>query len=380
MKAVALAFPLALGAPLFFGSPSARAEEAAPSTLSAPPLTLSVTPGTGGAPWKVRIENTGEVPVRIAADPRLLVLEVTAPAGTIEEAAAQKRAGARHKPAEPVTVRCMLPGDARPPTDEGHDLVVPSKRAWSTSIDPLLYCFGPRERGSLVAGATVKAHFGWPAPLATTSARERARKKAAPPGPFVAAPVGAAIGKIAPAMDLEGAAFTLGETVPGATPTPAAAESNIPGRPTLSVSMASAMDVARGIEIGATVTVVNDGDKAAILLFRGETVRFSVSGRQGSVACGTTRYIDSPIRELYSTIAPKARASVTLLLTATCPSDTFDEPGIYRVTAILDTSGASARAIGVKTWDGETTARAAMLLRVRAPRRPDTPTARPILD
>lgn len=383
MKAAALAFSV-----VFFVAPFAHGEEDVPlrvsgsplpSTLSAPPLAFSVTPGTGGGPWKMRIENTGDVPIRIAGDPRLLVLDVTAPAGTVLEplTTAQKRAG--KKPAEPVTVRCVLPDDARPPTDEGRDLVVPSKRAWSTTIDPLLYCFGVRERASLVAGATVQAHFGWPAPAAKTPAA--AKKKPGPPGPpFVAAPVGAALGKVAPAKELEGVAFTLAESVPGARPTPAAAESNIPGRPTLGVSMGETSDVARGAEIAATVTVVNDGDKAAILLFRPETVRFAVSGPQGSIACGATRFIESPIRELYSTIASKGRASVTVLLTAKCPPDTFDEPGIYRVTAVLDTSGASARTIGLKTWDGEATARAPMLLRVRTPRRPGTSTTRPVLD
>ena len=144
--------------------------------------------------------------------------------------------------------------------------------------------------------------------------------------------------------------------------------------------MPETMDVARGFEIAATVTVVNEGDKAAALLFRPETLRFAVSGPQGSVACGTTRYIESPIRELYSTIAPKGRASLTLLLTSRCQFDTFDEPGIYRVTAVLDTSGASARTIGLKTWDGEATARSPMLLRIRTPRRPRTSSTRPVLD
>lgn len=382
MKGVALAFPLLICAAFFFGLPRAQAEEDVSSTLSAPPLAFSVTPGTGGGPWKMRIENTGEVPIRIAADPRLLVLEVTAPVGTElprGDGAANKRA----KPGEPVMVRCVLPDDARPATDEGRDLVIPSRRAWSTTIDPLLYCFGARERASLVASATVKAHFGWSAAPAKTPApaTKRTARLSHPGPPFVAAPVGAAVGKVAPAKELEAAAFTLGEGVPGATrtATPAAAESNIPGRPTLSVSMPDTMDVARGFEVGATVTVANDGDKAATLLFRPETVRFAVSGPQGSVACGSPRYIDSPIRELYSTIAPRARASLTVLLTSRCPVDTFDEPGIYRVTAILDTSGASARSIGLKTWDGEATARAPLLLRVRTPRRP-SPTTRPVLD
>jgi hypothetical protein len=140
------------------------------------------------------------------------------------------------------------------------------------------------------------------------------------------------------------------------------------------------VDVARGGEISANVTVFNEGDKAATLLFRGETVRFAVSGPAGSVVCGTTSTVRSPIRELYATLGPKARATLPVLVTAKCAFDTFDEPGIYRVTAILDTTGASARGIGLKTWDGESASRTPMLLRVRSPRRARLQAARPSLD
>jgi hypothetical protein len=361
-----------------------RADDAA--TLAAAPLVVSVTPGTGGGPWKLRVENTGDVPVRIAADPRLLVLDVTAPAGFVDPTAKTKRA-ATAKAQEPQPVRCVLPDDARPSTDEGRDLVVPSKRSWSTNVEPLFYCFGARERAMLVTGATVTAHFGWPAPLVKPSARS---KPVVIAPPFVAAPVGAAIGKVAPAKALAAAPFTLtesvapsapaatasGTTAPGATALPPLP----PGSASLVVSMPDALDVARGNEISSTVTVANEGDKAAVFLLRAEMFRFSVAGPAGSVACGTTRAVDAPIRELYSTIAPKGRASIGVLVNALCPSDTFDEPGVYRVTPTLDTSEASGRPIGLKTWDGEAKARSPMLLRVRSLRRPPTSTTRPALD
>jgi hypothetical protein len=377
MKAAALAFASCCCA--FLVAPSGRAQEGAPSTLSAPPLSLTVTPGTGGGPWKLRIENTGDVPVRVAADPRLLVLEVTPPAGTVLDTTPAAKRAAPKKPAEPVTVRCALPEDARPATDEGRDLVVPGKRSWSATIDPLFYCFGPRERRALVAGATVKARFGWPTPAPKAAPRKKPGTPVPPAPPFAAAPVGAALGKIAPTKELEGTPFALGETV-ASNLAAAPAEPSAPGRAVLNVSMPESRDVGRGIEIETTVTVANDGDQAAILLFRPETIRFSVSGPQGSYACGTAHVVASPIRELYSTIGVKGRASLSLLLTAKCPVDTFDEPGVFRVVAILDTSNASARSIGLKTWDGAATAANPMLLRVRASRRPSTSTSRPTLD
>ena len=361
----------------------ARADDAA-STLPPPPLALSIIPGTGLGPWKLRIENTGDVPMRLAADPRLLVLEVTPPAGFVDPTVKAKPGAAAKKAEEAKPVRCVLPDDARPATDEGHDLVVPPKRSWSQSIDPLMYCFGARERAMLVTGATVQAHFGWPTPPPKPGARPA--KKPAPPGPpFVAAPVGAALGKIASAKELLAAPVTLTENAKPALSASTATSADSPssglaGSGSMAVSMADAVDVARGAEISAAVTIANEGDKPVMLLFRAETLRFAVSGPAGSVSCGATRPVGSPIRELYSTLGVKGRASITILITSMCPADTFDRPGVYRVTPVLDTSGASGRSIGLKTWDGAVAGPGPMLLRVRSPRRPSQPSVRPALD
>lgn len=364
--AVVRLLSVAAGLSLFFVAPRAGAEEEA--ALPPPPLVLTVTPGTGGGPWKLRIENTGELPMRIAADPRLLVLEVTPPAGSVTKKTARADATGQ--------VRCILPDDARPPTDEGRELVIPSKRAWSVTFDPLFYCFSARERETLVAGATVKAGFGWPAPAAKIAQGGRGKAKPAS-APFVAAPVGAAVGKLAAVKALEASPITLAEAADPPGNVSIIEHASSPEH--LAISLQDSVDVARGVEITTNVTVANPDDTRATLLFRGETVRFSVSGPQGSLACGARRTIGSPIRELYSSIGPRSRASIAVLLTAKCSFDTFDEPGIYRVTATLDTTGASARAIGLKSWDGEITSRKPMLLRVRAARKP-RPQARPTLD
>lgn len=371
-------YALAIVSALVASSLHASAQAPATAQLPPPPLALTVTPAAGGGSWRLKIENTGDVPVRIAADPRLLVLEVTPPAGFVDETATKPKAKAGAAPPkaeEPKPVRCILPSDARPTTDEGRDLVIPSKRSWSVAIDPLLYCFGAHERTRLVAGATVKPHFGWPAPVPKPGARPKA--VVAPPAPpFVAAPVGAAIGRIAPAKELEGATFTLADSTPGSSRPPAATSPTSGG---LVVSVPDTMDVAKGTEISTTVTITNEGDKAAVVLARPEMLRFSVATPAGSVACGTTRLVASPIRELYSTVGVKGRTSITVLLTAVCPADTFDEAGIYRVTPVLDTSGASGREVGLKTWDGIAEGRIPMLLRVRSARRPAQAT-RPALD
>lgn len=383
-RAFVLASALACG--LGLAAPSAHAEDGE-SALPAPPLALSVTPGTGGGPWKLKIENTGDVPVRITADARLLALEVMPPAGFVDPTT---KKGTKPKPVG--TVRCVLPDDARPASDEGHELVIPSKRSWSMSFDPLHYCFGAKERATLVTGAVVNPRFGWPTPApkpgsAAARASTRAKKPIVPTPPFVVSPVGAAVGKLAAAKELQGTSATLAEnvTIASASPAPtsspappASSSSSSPGG--LTVSMPAALDVLRGNEISATVTVANEGDKAAIILFRAETLKLMVAGPAGTVSCGGLRSIDAPIRELYTTLGVKGRTSLAVLITSLCPTDTFDKPGIYRVTPTFDMTNASARSIGLKTWDGSTTADTPMLLRVRAERRPSTDTARPALD
>jgi hypothetical protein len=357
----------------------ARADETA-SALSPPPLALSLTPGTGGGPWKIRVENTGDVPVRIVADPRLLYFEVTPPAGFVDETAnANAKRAAPKRPEEPKPVRCLLPDDARPATDEGRDLVVPAKRSWSATIDPLLYCFGARERAALVKGAEVKARFGWPLPAAKPATRGRTKPAALAP-PFVAAPVGAAVGRVAPAKELEAAPVALTEDANRPSTGASTSTSASTNGSAVAVTVPEALDVAKGNEISATVSIANEGDKPLVLLFRPETLRFSVAGPAGSIACSSVRSVGSPIRELYSTLGVKGKASLTVLLTAICPADTFDEAGVYRVTPVLDTSSASGRPIGLKTWDDVATGRTPLLLRVRSQRRPPAFPTRPALD
>jgi hypothetical protein len=324
----------------------ARAETTAPS------VTLTVTPGTNGGPWRVRVTNDGELPVRLAADVRLLSLELTPPD--------------QKKKAE---LRCLLPDDARPSSDDGYEIVIPGKRSWSQVFDPFFFCFGAKERAALLTGTVVKARFGWKPPRARPGA-----KPAPPSPPFAIAPVGAAIGQLAPLKELEAAPVTLGETVKvGAT---TAAEG---AAPALTLTLPDALDASRGVELGTTVTVANASERAVTLLLRPDTLAFTVSGPGGSVSCGTPKQVASPIRESFTTLGPKGRSQISLLLTAVCPAGTFDEPGAYRVFPRIDTRTASGRAIGLKTWDDEASGRTPMLLRIRTPRRP-TVAPRPALD
>lgn len=338
-----------------FGTTAPARAELAPANV-----TLSVTPGTGGGPWTMTVRNEGELPVRVAADARLLVLEL------IPE----------HPTPKLTSVRCALPAAARPSTDEGHELVVPAKRAWSATFDPLYYCFGAKERALLVKGTTVKPRFGWAPPPAKGRA-----KRAAPTEPFVVSPVGAAVSQLAPAKELEGSTFTMTETVTAAPPPTSAAAASGSTEETAPVALTAttAADVARGVDVPITVTLENESDRSITTFFRASNLAFTVNGPAGSVSCGTPRTMDTPVRELFTTLRAKQKASLTVLVTALCPDGTFDEPGIYRIGPRLDTRGTSGKNIGLRTWDGEISAKIPSLVRVRSPRTPAAP-AKPQLD
>jgi hypothetical protein len=364
-----VAFSLAFVSSPAFAAPAKAAPAPEPS-LPAPAATLKVTPGTGGGPWKIQIENAGEGPLRLTADPRLLILELTPPA-----------------PAEPVKgkpkatgpIRCILPDDARPSTDDGRELVIPAKRSWSNLIDPLFYCFGAKERAALVTGTQVKARFGWPAPTPKPGARPATANP-----PFVISPVGAAIGKVGPAKALESDTFTLTDAVPlapnaGTTKAEGGATGDGDSAPKVYLTVPETADIYRGFEIGTVVSLHNQSDRAITLLNRPEMILFSVSSASGAVSCGYPKIVASPIRELFTTVGVKGRSDTGVLITAVCPAGTFDEPGLYRVTPRLDTTNASGRSLGLRTWDGVVPGRKPLLLRVRSPRKTTVP-PRPTLD
>lgn len=328
-------------------------------------MKMTVTPAATGL-WTLKIQNAGDSPVRVPADPRLLSLEISSPSGAAVEADAKGK-----KAKAPIGApKCELPADARPSSDEGHEIVIPGSRSWSTTFDPLFMCFGARERAALVAGASVKAHFGWKAPAAPKNG------KASPPSPpYAVAPVGASVGKLAPLKEIDSDPVTLADSVkPATTSTTAEGEP-----PKVYLTLPETMDAAKGVDLSTTVTLANDSDRPITLLFRPDMLQFSVSGPGGSVACGSQRNIGSPMRELFVTVGSKARTSLSVLFTATCGSGTFDAPGLYRISGKLDTTGASGRSINVKTWDDIASTKSPMLLRIREPHHAPPP-SRPSLD
>jgi hypothetical protein len=355
-----------------FAAPPAKtpAPDPAPA-LPAPQVGLKITPGSGGGPWSLKIENLGEGPVRIPADPRLLILELT-PAALDTPVATKK------KQAPLAAPRCVLPDDARPSSDDGHDLVVPSKRSWSVSFDPLFYCFGARERAALVAGTKVTARFGWPAPPPRPGAKPGKAPLLNPP--LAVTPVGASVGKVSALKSIDADPIMLTEAVATLkSGEPSSSKETPDDTSNVWLTVPEAMDASRGAELATTVTLTNGTDRPITLFYRPDMLQFTVSGPAGTISCGAPRTVAAPIRELFITVPVKGSTSTSVLVTTTCPASTFDEAGVYRIVPRIDTTNASGRSIGMKTWDGVAPGKAPLLLRVRSPRKPGL-LARPTLD
>ncbi len=330
-----------------------RASAAPPSPSSAPPprLALTVTGEAPDRPWTLRVENLDDVPVRLVADARLLILEVTPE-------------GAEH------SIRCALPSDMRPGGDDERGLILPPRRAYAETFDPRLYCFGTREAAALIAGANVVAHLGW-----------MPRGKRTKP-PYVAAPIEGVEPERAPLMEIISDARHL-----PAPPPPSPVEAGGAPRvapegdvaPKLLLSGPHRVDVGTPVDVALPITLTNQGPRSVTLLFRPETLAFDVIGPTGSTPCKWAVSATSPIRELFTTVPPHGSASVAVSLSALCEAATFESPGIYSATPRLDTRHASGQSINLRTFDAELASPEPTLIRVRAARVP-LPRARPTLE
>ncbi|WP_394826978.1 hypothetical protein [Pendulispora albinea] len=354
-------------------SPAAAAQKNATGAASVkdaaaalPPPKVALTVSTVSSKrWTMRLENTGDVPVRIVADPYLLSLEIMVPAG--EGAAAKKPAKARE-------VRCVLPADMRPSTDSARNLVLNPGKAYSESFDPRMYCFGAKESAGLVRGARIIPHYGF---ASLTRPKRAASKPKAPTPPFVVAPIPdtdpTARPTLAPVNEIiGGTAIELsGDAVAGTSSTDnttkdavatrttapvsgASTAENDTSEPGLSIALPARTDGARASDMNLRVTLTNIGPRRAAIYFRPQSVAFDVTGPGGEFACSAGGA--AAIRELFTTLAPRGRASLSVLAGSSCPDHSFDIPGLYEVRPRLDTRhivGSPAAVAGSPPFEGE---------------------------
>ncbi len=323
--------------------PKARAPELPPSP--APELHLTIDAPSPVGVWTLHVENAGSVPLRVLADARLAAFDIAPPPSPEPDAAA-----AHHRKARPPRpVRCVLPADMRPRDYDDRALIVPPGGSYIEKLDPRLFCFGAREAAALVPGAQVIPHL--------VGSRET---------PAIE-PIEEVEPKVASAVDWPGAPATIGPMPPSMAP-------KEPGGPQpLAISTPAFADVGLGWETEIPTTVRATSSQSVALLFRPETLAFDVTGPSGvgvtdpspTVHCTWPGHPPAPIAEVYTHLAPKQEASITVLLSTLCPDDTLRRPGLYVVRAHLVTRDASGASVGVRTFTGEILAGSSTRVRVR---------------
>jgi len=323
-------------------APRVAPKETAPAD-PAPKVALSVDAPTTRGTWSMHVSNDGDVPVRIVADARLLVLEIFP-------------RGAR----DPV--RCELPADMKPEDDLERPLVLPPQRTYTEAFEPRLYCAGTAKHlRALAPGAVVSAHLGWkghPARFVEVSAIEGVEPR------------------VASVPSLEAPPVALPDEP---TPPPLSAPDVLSDPAHLSLRSAESIDAESVSRIEIPVTLRNDGARPVVVRFRPETLRFELVGRDRSEHCGWPALPGAPLRDQFVTLRPGGSSALRVVLGTYCSAHSVDEAGLYLVTAHLDTRNASGTSIGLHTFDGEVAATSPTAVRLRHGRAPKVP-ARPKLD
>jgi hypothetical protein len=323
-----------------------RAKKVLPAPGPAPEVRLAIVAPTARGPWTMRLTNDGVVPLRVIADARLLVLEVT-PRGA------------------PKPIRCELPPDMRPADDQERALVMPAKRAYSESFEPRLYCFG-RSLDALAPGAVVVARLGWPGRSAATP-------------PYAAAPIDGIEPVVAPLTSVDAPPIALPDDPTAQLVGDGAPHRDDEDTPTLALAGSTAVDAAATESLEIPLTLRNESSHEVTLRFRPETISFDVVGPVGVESCTWPTLPGAAMREAFTTIPRKAATSLSVMLPAYCSGHTFDQGGLFVIRPRLDTRRASGASIGLRTFDGVVIATTPTLVRLRRGTVPP-PLLRPRLD
>lgn len=335
-----------------------RAPEKAPL-----PVRLLVVAPTPDPPWTMRLENTGEHPIRIAADVRLLSFELEWKNGT---------------------QKCAAPAALKPSKLlKSRELYLKPGEVFQQDFDPRLYCFGVV--GDALTNATVvHPHYGFSAP---------AWVGAPPRAPFAAQGIDEPA-EFAPLQVIDAAPLPLTYAVvappppPPAPPPPptreeelhAAMLAKLPPPPpeyfyidknkakfTVFVDRFSDVNAARDIVVN--VHLKNEGTHAMISALRGRMISFIVEqlGRDGrsvkTTDCTGEAQTHPISAEMLRGLGGGQSVTIPLLVAEVCAPNTFERPGLYRVTPRLDTT-VGGEAAELEAYIGRAFTRDAVLVRV----------------
>jgi len=321
--------------------------------LHLPPVQVALridAPDPAG-PWKMVVTNNGDVPVRFAADGRLLSFEVPKPEDTSAPAAKKK--------AKSPPIVCKLPPALRPTgvVEDRAVLLGPGAR-YEEVVSPALYCFSQTSAKALVPGTTVTAKLGFAGPAI------RAGKNAPPAPPFIAEPA-VSNPAVSPIKELvsEPLVLSAAAAVTSAASEPAKEEGD-PNAPRLELTAPARVDTDNELTVGMTLTVKNVGKRPTLVHLRRDNLIFEVDGPSGSAHCGFPAEQRRVPREALGSLAAGASRTIDVWVGEMCSDVVFDRPGLYRVWPSLTFSRPS-EASSIKVWTETVTAKEPVLVRVK---------------
>jgi len=288
-----------------------------------PKLTLSVSERGPGRPWSLSIANAGSEPAVLAADPRLLSLEVLSPG---------------KKKAE----TCRLPDGLFPQkADKRTLLVLEPGEGVEQHFDPRLYCFAAGGQWQLVPGAVVTPHFGWPEkkkPVWRAGKRVEETPKQSAPFAVLPAPAKgqAKHDDEGGVKELRGTPFALKSDYAEWSRTRIEADKKASEESPIVLKMVQGSDAQAERSATVQLTLRNRSKHAETVYFRRELVSFEVMRPDGLVTCDPQPDSRSPDRQAFTRLAPGGSISVVSRLVELCPTGTFGSPGLYLVHARYD--------------------------------------------
>jgi hypothetical protein len=298
-----------------------QSQEPAPEPRPAPAVRLAIDVPTTRGPWTMRLTNEGDVPLRVVADARLLVLDVQ-PRG------------------ERSPTRCELPADMRPETDLGRTLIVPPSRSYSESFEPRLYCFGPAKVDALSPQAVVVAHLGW-----------LSGRKTDPP--FEVSPIDGFEPAVMPLKAVDAPPVGLPDEPSAWIAAAVAPDPPSADVPRLSLEGSSAVDAEMTSDISIPVTLRNEGTRAVVVRFRPELLSFDLIGPAGVEHCQWPVTPGAAVREAFSLVPAQGSEVLSVTLDSYCTAHGLDQSGLLVVRPRFDGGRSGGASLGLHAFEGQ---------------------------
>jgi hypothetical protein len=305
------------------------------------------------------VTNDGDVPLRFAADGRLLSLEIAPPeAGGLEDP--YGKAGAKKKPPPPTV--CRLPSELRPSSvAENRAVILGPGNRYEEVVSPALYCFAGSDAKSLVPGARVTAKLGFPDTA-------KGNPKAPPRGPFVAEPAMVSP-PVAAAKEIVSESFVVAAAPPSSFGSSSDEPSDDPNAPRLELTAPARVDSIDEKTVSTTLTLKNVGKREARVHIRRDNLLFDIDGPDGSTHCGLPSSRRSVPRELVESLGAGASRTFEVWIGEMCPNFAFDRPGLYRIRAGIAFPPTPAPD-GQRAWTRTVVTQEPLLVRIRQGRLP----------